>query len=183
MRNTSRFLLSSMRGLFVGRFQPLHLGHVSIIEKALEQVEELVIGIGSAECSYTTKDPFTAGERIEMILRASEELGWNRKIIPIPIRDVNRYSIWVSHVVSLCPDFDIVFSNNPLTVRLFKDAGYKVRSTKLVDREHFSGTSIREIMLEDGSWNDLVPGSTYDLIIGIGGLRRIKEISGNGDRK
>ena len=112
MRNTSRFLLSSMRGLFVGRFQPLHLGHVSIIEKALEQVEELVIGIGSAECSYTTKDPFTAGERIEMILRASEELGWKKKIIPIPIRDVNRYSIWVSHVVSLCPDFDIVFSKN-----------------------------------------------------------------------
>ncbi len=172
-----------MRGLFIGRFQPLHLGHVSIIKTALGQVDELILGIGSAECSYTAKDPFTAGERMEMLLRASEELSWGRRIIPIPIRDVNRYSIWVSHVVSLCPQFDIVFSNNPLTVRLFKDAGYDVRSTKLVDREHYSGTSIRKVMLEDGNWNEFVPGSTYDLILDIGGIQRIKEISGSGDRK
>ena len=172
-----------MRGLFIGRFQPLHLGHVSIIETALGQVDDLILGIGSAECSYTSKDPFTAGERMEMLLRASEELSWGRRIIPIPIRDLNRYSIWVSHVVSLCPQFDIVFSNNPLTVRLFKDAGYDVRSTKLVDREHYSGTSIRKVMLEDGNWNDYVPGSTYDLILDIGGIQRIKEISESGDRK
>lgn len=172
-----------MRGLFIGRFQPLHLGHVSIIGSALEQVDELIIGIGSAECSYTPKDPFTAGERVEMLLRASAEMGWKGRIIPIPVRDVNRYSIWVSHVVSLCPDFDVVFSNNPLTIRLFKDAGFKVKSTKLVDREHYSGTSIRRVMIEDGKWKDTVPGSTYDLIIGIGGLQRMKEISGSGDTR
>lgn len=172
-----------MRGLFIGRFQPLHLGHVFIIESALQQVDELVIGIGSAECSYTTKDPFTAGERVEMLLRASKELGWKGKIIPVPIRDVNRYSIWVSHVVSLCPDFDVVFSNNPLTVRLFKDGGHKVKSTKLVDRQHYSGTSIRRIMLDNGKWKKDVPGSTYKFIIGIGGLQRIREISGSSDKK
>jgi nicotinamide-nucleotide adenylyltransferase len=172
-----------MRGLFIGRFQPLHMGHVSIIEKALEQVDELIIGIGSAECSYTEKDPFTAGERMDMILDASDELGWGSRIISVPIRDVNRYSIWVSHVVSMCPEFEIVFSNNPLTVRLFKDAGYRVRSTKLVDREHFSGTSIRKKMVKGEVWEDHVPTSTSELIVKIGGIRRIMEISGIGDER
>jgi nicotinamide-nucleotide adenylyltransferase len=172
-----------MRGLFIGRFQPLHLGHISIMETALEEVEELVVGIGSAECSYTSRDPFTAGERMEMLLRASDELSWDRRIIPVPIRDVNRYSIWVSHVVSLVPQFEVVFSNNPLTIRLFKDAGYEVRSTRLVDRERYSGTSIRRTMLDNGKWNEMVPSSTSELITGIGGIQRLMEVSGSGDRK
>jgi len=171
-----------MRGLFIGRFQPLHLGHVSIIGTALEQVDDLIVGIGSAECSYSSKDPFTAGERMEMLMRAAGELGWERRIIPVPIRDVNRYSIWVSHVVSLCPQFDVVFSNNPLTIRLFEDAGYEVRSTKLVDRKHYSGTVIREMMFEGGEWDDLVPETTAKFIREIKGLQRLGEISGSGDR-
>ncbi len=171
-----------MRGLFIGRFQPLHLGHISIMETALSEVEELVVGVGSAECSYTTKDPFTAGERVEMVLRASRERGWEGRLIPVPIRDVNRYSIWVSHVVSLVPPFDIVFSNNPLTVRLFTDSGYDVRSTKLVDRDHFSGTVIRDQMLDGGDWKSSVPDSTARFIGSIDGIERMREISG-GDRK
>jgi len=171
-----------MRGLFIGRFQPLHLGHMSIMETALSEVDELIVGVGSAECSYTTKDPFTAGERVEMVLRASRERGWEGRVIPVPIRDVNRYSIWVSHVVSLVPIFDVVFSNNPLTVRLFRDAGYDVRSTRLVDREHFSGTAIRKEMLTGEKWKGFVPDSTAGFVGTINGIERMKEISG-GDQK
>ncbi|MFZ0222198.1 MAG: adenylyltransferase/cytidyltransferase family protein, partial [Candidatus Nitrosopolaris sp.] len=39
------------RGIFVGRFQPFHLGHMATIKFALEKVEELVIVIGSAQLS------------------------------------------------------------------------------------------------------------------------------------
>ena len=153
------------------------------METALEEVENLVLGIGSAELSYTSKDPFTAGERMEMLLLAADNKGWSDRLLPVPIRDVNRYSIWVKHVVSLCPDFDLVFSNNPLTVRLFSDAGYEVRSTKLVDRERYSGTAIRKMILEGTSWKELVPPSTSEFIESIDGVRRLKEISGIGDRR
>ncbi|MFB0514560.1 MAG: adenylyltransferase/cytidyltransferase family protein, partial [Candidatus Bathyarchaeia archaeon] len=37
------------RGLFVGRFQPIHKGHVKAISDILKQVDELVIVIGSAQ--------------------------------------------------------------------------------------------------------------------------------------
>lgn len=171
-----------MRGLFIGRFQPLHLGHVSIIETALAEVDELVVGIGSAESSHTLMDPFTAGERMEMLIECAKEHGWDGRLIPVPVRDVNRYSIWVDHVVSLVPKFDRVFSNNPLTSRLFRDAGFEVHSTKMVDRKHFSGTAIREEMITGGEWQRYVPGSTAMLIERCGWMDRMMDTT-NGDRR
>jgi len=169
-----------MRGLFIGRFQPLHNGHTTIIEHALKEVDSVIVGIGSAESSYLPSDPFTAAERMEMLIKASVELGWTGRIVPVPIRDVNRYSIWVSHVESLCPKFDIVYSNNPLTVRLFRKAGYTVRSTPLQDRSRLSGVSIREMMLEGDDWRLLVPPSVAEVIDEVDGVGRLREITARG---
>ncbi len=70
------------RGIFVGRFQPFHLGHVATIKFALEKVEELVIVIGSAQLSHEFRNPFTAGERIQMIKDSLDaELGIDIKRI------------------------------------------------------------------------------------------------------
>jgi len=54
-------------GVTIGRFQPVHYGHLSIIERALEQVDELIIVIGSASSARTIRNPWTADERIDMI--------------------------------------------------------------------------------------------------------------------
>jgi nicotinamide-nucleotide adenylyltransferase len=170
-----------MRGLFVGRFQPFHNGHVSIVKEAMEQVDELVLVIGSAEISYTQKDPFTAGERVEMILRSMRSMGHGDEISIIPVRDVNRYSIWVDHVTSYTPRIDIVFSNNDLTRMLFKEKGFEVRETPLVDRSLLSGTVIRKRIAGDLGWKELVPEDVYDHIISIDGVKRIKRIMNMGD--
>ena len=55
------------RGLIVGRFQPYHAGHHNSVKKILQEVDELVIVVGSSDNSHTVPNPFTAGERIEMI--------------------------------------------------------------------------------------------------------------------
>ncbi|MCK5309571.1 MAG: adenylyltransferase/cytidyltransferase family protein, partial [Thermoplasmata archaeon] len=52
-----------MRGLIIGRFQPFHKGHFEVLKEIAGQVDKLIIGIGSADESYTFEDPFTAGER------------------------------------------------------------------------------------------------------------------------
>ncbi|NYZ79420.1 adenylyltransferase/cytidyltransferase family protein, partial [Candidatus Micrarchaeota archaeon] len=59
-----------MRGLFIGRFQPFHNGHLKGIEWALKRCDELIIAVGSTQRSFDRMDLFTAGERIEMIRRA-----------------------------------------------------------------------------------------------------------------
>ena len=63
-----------MRALFVGRFQPFHLGHFKVIQEIFGSYEPVII-IGSAELSHTTADPFTAGERYEMISRSLMDAG------------------------------------------------------------------------------------------------------------
>ncbi|RPJ28200.1 MAG: nicotinamide-nucleotide adenylyltransferase, partial [Nitrosopumilales archaeon] len=55
------------RGLFIGRFQPFHLGHIAAIKFAFTNVDELIIAIGSSQASYDPQNPFTAGERLSMI--------------------------------------------------------------------------------------------------------------------
>ena len=163
-----------MRGLFIGRFQPLHNGHAYIIERALSEVDDLIIGIGSAESSHTSSDPLTSGERMEMILKASTVLGIRDRIIPVPIRDVNRYSVWVSHVTSLVPRFDVVYTNNPLTGELFREAGFEVRGTAIVGREKLSGIHIRECILDGSPWDDLVPAPVFEYLNELDILSRLK---------
>ena len=58
------------RGLIVGRFQPYHFGHHVAIKKIIDDVDELIIVVGSSKESHSRKNPFTAGERIEMIVTA-----------------------------------------------------------------------------------------------------------------
>ncbi len=166
-----------MRGFFIGRFQPYHHGHHEVIRKILDEVDELVIGIGSAQESHTLENPFTAGERILMISRALEELNAGRTYV-VPLEDIYRNSLWVSHVCSMVPPFSIVYSNNPLVIRLFKEAGLKVVSTKLYRRVEYQGTEIRRRMLNGEEWESLVPEVVAEVIKGIDGVRRIREIAG-----
>ena len=51
----------------IGRFQPFHNGHKTIISRAMAIAEEVVVVIGSANQPRTVKNPFTASERAQMI--------------------------------------------------------------------------------------------------------------------
>ena len=162
-----------MRGLLVGRYQPFHKGHLEVLMEAMEKCDELVIGIGSAQESHTLENPFTAGERIEMIrLCLSKEM--KARTIMVPINDVNRFAIWVSHIESLVPPFKAVFTNNPLTKSLFEAKSYKVHQTKIYDRSIYSGTVIRERMLNGENWKELVPKDIVRFLSKLDGPSRIK---------
>jgi len=145
-----------LRGLVVGRFQPFHKGHLSVIREALRKCDDLIVVIGSAEESHTDKNPFTAGERYQMVLSSLSPDERSRVMI-IPVRDVNRYSVWVSHLESYLPPFDIVFSNSDLTRSLFKQAGYSVSRTKAYSPDKYSATEVRRRIVAEGNWRPLVP--------------------------
>jgi nicotinamide-nucleotide adenylyltransferase len=164
-----------MRGLYIGRFQPFHLGHQAVLQKIAEEVDEVVIAIGSAQVSHTAKDPFTAGERLTMIMESLQEL--RPRCYVLPLWDLARNAVWVSHVQSMTPHFDLVYSNNPLVAELFSDAGIPVRKSPLYRREIYSGTTIRRLMIEGGDWRSLVPGAVASIIDEIGGEKRLKNIS------
>lgn len=166
------------RGLYVGRFQPFHLGHLSAIKEVLKEVDELVIVIGSAQYSHNFNNPFTAGERLVMVRTALEECGVDSKrvwIVPVP--DVHLHMMWVSSVEGYTPQFDILYSNEPLTRRLFMESGYKVKPIRFFERKEYSSTEIREKMVKGQNWEKLVPRSVSTFIKGIDGLNRLKDLT------
>src|SRR3954467_5348180 len=105
-------------GLFVGRFQPFPKGHLATVKFALAKVNQLVIVVGSAQKSHEPRNPFTAGERIRMIKESLDADGEAdiRRILIIPVPDIDVHSLWTHQVDMLVPKYDAVFANDPFTL-------------------------------------------------------------------
>lgn len=164
-----------MRGFYIGRFQPYHDGHHHMVKEIAEQVDELVLGIGSAGDSHTPRNPFTAGERVMMVTKSVAEFDIPTYVVPI--EDLDRNSVWVSHVQSMSPAFDVAFSNNPLVIRLFEEAGVEVRQSPMFRREILEGSELRERMIDGAEWDSLVPDPAAAVIEEVGGVERIQQVS------
>lgn len=68
--------------VFIGRFQPLHLGHEYAVRKALEFSKQVLIIIGDTGGPRTIKNPWTLDERESMIQEAFfDEIGDGRVLI------------------------------------------------------------------------------------------------------
>lgn len=165
----------AMRGIYIGRFQPFHNGHLSIVEGVIGEVDELVLGVGSADQSHTLENPFTAGERVMMITKATAEL--DIVTYAVPIEDLNRNAVWVSHIESMSPEFDVAYSNNPLVIRLFEEAGIEVRQSEMYNRADLEGSEIRDRMVAGEDWQEFLPAAVVDVIEEIDGIGRIRQVS------
>lgn len=176
--NLKRDIMNKKRGILIGRMQPVHNGHMQVISKILEEVDEIIIGIGSAQVSHELKNPFTAGERVVMINQAlaDSSIDPSRYYI-IPMQDINFNAVWVSHVKMLTPPFSIVYTGNSLVKQLFCEEGFDVRQPPLYDRLHLSGSEVRRRILEDKNWQELVPEATVNLLKEINGVERLRNLS------
>jgi nicotinamide-nucleotide adenylyltransferase len=112
---------------------------------------------------------------VMMITKATQEM--DLLTYAVPIEDLNRNAVWVSHVQSMSPNFDVAYSNNPLVIRLFNEAGIEVRQSPMFERDVLEGTEIRRRMKTDGDWQELVPKPVVDVIEEIDGIDRIQKVS------
>jgi len=165
------------RGFYIGRFQPFHEGHREMTLQIAQEVDEVVVGIGSADVSHTVRNPFTAGERVMMISRVLEAL--ETRTYVVPIEDIDRNSVWVSHIESMSPEFEVAYSNNPLVIQLFAEAGIEVRQSEMYNREDLKGSRIRDRMIVGDDWEHLVPDPVVEVIDEIDGLERLRTIAGD----
>jgi bifunctional NMN adenylyltransferase/nudix hydrolase len=59
--------------VFIGRFQPFHNEHKSVIDFAFTQAKNVLVLVGSSFRARTPKNPFTYEERSDMILQSYPE--------------------------------------------------------------------------------------------------------------
>jgi nicotinamide-nucleotide adenylyltransferase len=144
----------------------------------LKEADEAVIVIGSAQYSHNTNNPFTAGERLVMIRSALKEADVDySRVWVVPVPDVHLHMLWVSALEGYTPKFNVVYSNEPLTRRLFMEAGYKVKSIHFYERKDYNSTLVREKMVKDDSWTLLVPKSVAEFINEIDGVNRLRDLN------
>ena len=167
-----------MRGLLMGRFQPFHLGHLDAISQVLTECDEVIIAITSSQFNYLEKDPFTAGERIEMIRNSIKEsdVDLNRCIV-LAIENQFNIATWASYLKSVLPKFDRVYSGNDYVSMLLADSDIDVVSPKFFDRKKYNATRIRNMIINDENWQELVPSAVSKVIDTIDGINRIKVIA------
>lgn len=53
--------------VFIGRFQPFHMGHKAVVDEALKRADNVIMLIGSANLPRSLRNPFSVEERAEMI--------------------------------------------------------------------------------------------------------------------
>ncbi|VUD41797.1 Bifunctional NMN adenylyltransferase/Nudix hydrolase [Thalassocella blandensis] len=86
--------------VFIGRFQPFHLGHLSVVRAGLHQAKHLIVLCGSAHQPRTTRNPWTFQERESMIRGSTRDVDQDRLHV-LPLMDImyNDES-WVRNVQS-----------------------------------------------------------------------------------
>ncbi len=153
-------------GLFIGRFQPFHLGHFQMVEWILDQHPRIIIGIGSAQATRTRENPFSAEEREKFIRNSLLEAGISKEEFEIrKIPDEHDARRWVEKIKESLGDERVVFySNSDWTRTLFRDQGIPVGEKRFFEFDRLNGTNIRQNIVEEKNWKSLLPPAVQEFM-------------------
>ncbi len=161
--------------LYIGRFQPFHLGHLDAVNQIFQDgAKELIIGIGSSQEELTTKNPFSYYERREMLEKVIVERFKDKKIEIYPIPDFSNSQKWVKHILHELPDFQILYSGNPYTEICFKDTDKDFRELNI--RINIKATNIRQAILNNSNWQEYLPKEVSQYLKEKDAAKRIEEV-------
>lgn len=83
--------------VLIGRFQPVHQGHLALVHEALARAPRVFIVVGSACQARSPKNPFTWQERAAMLRECVPETERHRLTV-LPIRDHYNEPLWAQAV-------------------------------------------------------------------------------------
>lgn len=164
-----------MNGLLIGRFQPFHLGHLAALQFALSKVDKLWLGLGSSNKPMEKTNPFTVEERQQMILSSIDDSIKN-KISIYSIPDLDNHVKWIENIDTIVPDYQIVFSNDPMTEHLYSKRNVKVLSIPFLKRNQLSGTRIRNLIYNEQKWENFVPEGTKNFLLNTSAKDHLKNL-------
>lgn len=152
--------------VFIGRFQPFHQGHLSVVTQGLARADKLIVLLGSAFQPPSTRNPWNVEER-EQMLRACLAPDDNRRVITAPLMDAPyNDDAWVRNVQATVqglvtahfaqphrkPNIGLIGHNKDHTsyyLKLFPQWG----SVGADNVENLSSTPLREAFLQDNAGN------------------------------
>src|SRR5258706_8286147 len=135
-------------GLVIGRFQPLHYGHIFLMKQALQIADAIIVGIGSSNVR-NADNPFSAEQREKMLQSALErDTDIRQRILKIVhVKDYADDTFWLKETLkAVGEEVDIVVGNNDWVNGIFEHANYPALKTPLYNRNRYEGKKIREYL-------------------------------------
>lgn len=175
--------------VYIGRFQPLHNGHVHVLENAFKNYDAVVVLIGSAYKARDIKNPFTYDERKAIIQGWIDEEGSkitsNKLFRLLPLRDQPYNNAkWIQSVqenvadaVKFFNNFDGTFADADIFLtgserdastwylRCFPQWGTDFKDPVPVG-EDLNATALREKLFSEKyiGWKD-IPTTTHNFLV------------------
>lgn len=159
--------------LYIGRFQPFHNGHLKLVKRILKENDRVIIVIGSAETNYLPQNPLTAGERYQIIEESLKEA----KILAeryaiIPVRNVNNYALWVNHINVFVPPYQKLYTGSEIVKACYEGKYFRPHEASKIGPQiiqvkrdpPLSGTQVREAILRNDDWENMVPKAAAKLL-------------------
>jgi len=176
-------------GVFYGRFQPFHKGHLNAVMMCLERCETLYIGIRMVESSVVfdvnelrksaENNPFTFGERMRMIKESLIDAGVDLRrmnIVPFPLESPDK---WYEYIPKDTVHFRIGVSDwDEERIRAFERSGLKIETLPIYEK-NIDAEEIRQRVATNKNWKELVTPATARVIEEIDGVARVKMLMMN----
>ena len=159
-------------GLAVMRAQPLHIGHVKLIKRMLDECEKVIILLGSVQEQGTERNPYPYVLRKQMIQKVfAHELD---KITVLGMFDINNPTQWGAFVLDFLqeslpehPRPDVYYAGSEYDAQWFRDILKNIVIENRVDYNfpYVSGSMVRDmIKIGDNRWKDFVPDEIHQMI-------------------
>jgi len=156
-------------GVVCARLQPLHKGHIYLINEALSQCDKVILCVRSAREGKTERNPFNWSERYVMV---NAVYRYEPKLDTLFLDDINDPERWSQHVYDKVTEKYgkqesslTVFGGGEQELSFYNTCHF---TTVLVDRTKtglISGTELRRLVTtSDDKWKEYIPVENHELV-------------------
>ncbi len=131
-------------GLVIGRFQPLHKGHLYLITESLKHAKTITIIIGSID-KHDNDNPYSYDKRRKWVEEKIAELGIKDRVANIyGLADSPSDEKWFKDITKLVSNFEVTFGQNEWSNGIFEEKGFPVVRVPFYKRHLYEGQKIRK---------------------------------------
>ena len=128
-------------GLFIGRFQPFHRGHLDALKQILEANDLVKIFIGSSNIQRTKDNPLSYEERKRYIKNVLPFSNYTLSALPDDLSD----DVWAENLKNIAEPFDTAYiMSSDHTEKVMKN--YDIPVKKLQCNIDINATALREMI-------------------------------------
>lgn len=159
-------------GIFVGRMNPIHNGHINIINEMIRYFGDTkcMVLLGSCNNETSLLNIYTYSQRLQMFYMANPSVYKFISTIGIPDFPNNNLT-WFNHIKKLVElktgdiNHDLVFyGGSHQDVFYAIDAGYETKIISRFEGEKISSSEIKDRLIKGEDISDLVPENCIEFI-------------------